>query len=194
MTLLIVNDSAENCPEAYLNDWIGKLSGELVKRSLITPEQNGKELSVVFLDEKDAKRINWQYRSKDYATDVLSFETEDPDGFGELIMCPQILKKQALENKLSYENEVTRMIVHGVLHLLGHNHEVSAEEEKRILNLQENIILSLNPPEKKLRLIKGEQSSQPKPKAALKVKAAATAKKEKPKKVLTQKKKHGKKK
>lgn len=204
MKLLIVNDSAENCPEEYLNKWIVKLSDELEKRSLVQSEKNNRELSIVFLDEKDAKRINWQYRSKDYATDVLSFETDDPDGFGELVMCPQVLKRQALENKLTYENELCRMIVHGVLHLLGHNHETSTEEEKRVLKLQEDILIALHPPEKKLKLIKGGKKSGTKTLSATKakstasakqiVKASAAAKSGKAKKVLTQDKKHGKKK
>lgn len=178
MRILIVNDSAEECPENHLQNWVNLFSKELVKRKLINEEQNGKELSVVFLDEKDAKRINWQYRSKDYATDVLSFETDDPEAIGELVMCPQVLKKQALENKLTYEDEVTRMIVHGVLHLLGFDHELSPEDDKKMMQLQEQILVSITTPEPKkrnLRLVKSEPEKAKK--SASPKKAGSAAKK-----------------
>lgn len=182
MRILIVNDSTEQCPEDFLQNWVGLFSKELISRKLITDEQNGKELSVVFLDEKDAKRINWQYRSKDYATDVLSFETDDPEAIGELVMCPQVLKKQALENKLTYENEVTRMIVHGTLHLLGYDHEKSPDDDKKMMALQEQIINALTaPPEKKrhLKLLPREPSKKktlPKPKKTASAKKPKVAK------------------
>jgi len=189
MKILIVNDSAETSPEEFLTQTVGSLSSELSKRNLITEEKNRLELSVVFLDEKDAKRINWQYRSKDYATDVLSFETDDPESLGELVMCPQVLKKQASENKLSYEHEVFRMMVHGVLHLLGFDHERSPEEEKKMLDLQEqilNTILHPEPAKRHLKLIKpATKKTAPKasakptaksPKGKLKVIAKTTSK------------------
>ena len=178
--MLIVNDSAETCPEEFLQNWLESFSKELIKRNIITAELNQKELSVVFLDEKDAKRINWQYRSKDYATDVLSFSTDDPDAVGELVMCPQVLKKQALDNKLTYENEVTRMIVHGVLHLLGYDHEKSPEDDKKMMTLQEQILTALEaPPEKKrhLKIVSGGEKKKPAAKA--KKPAVTTAKKAK---------------
>ncbi len=170
MKMLIVNDSAEACPEEFLHTWVESFSKELIKRKVISEELNSKELSVVFLDEKDAKRINWQYRSKDYATDVLSFVTDDPDGFGELVMCPQVLKKQALDNKLTYENEVTRMIVHGVLHLLGYDHEKSPEDDKKMMILQEQILTALETPSEKKRHLKVVPSNGEKKKAVVKAK------------------------
>lgn len=184
MRMLIVNDSAEECPEEFLQTWIQNFSRELSKRNLITEEHNRKELSVVFLDEKDAKRINWQYRSKDYATDVLSFSTDDPDAIGELVMCPQVLKKQAGENKLTYENEVTRMIVHGVLHLLGYDHELSPEDDRKMMELQEQILTALTAsPEKKrhLKLVASEAAAKAKKKAATKTKKVTGSSKAKSK-------------
>ncbi|MEK6774441.1 MAG: rRNA maturation RNase YbeY [Bdellovibrionota bacterium] len=191
MTILIVNDSTEECPEDFLQNWIGLLSNELFKKKLISEEQNKKELSVVFLDEKDAKRINWQYRSKDYPTDVLSFETDDPDAIGELVMCPQVLKKQATDNKLTYENEITRMIVHGVLHLLGYDHELSPEADKKMMLLQEQILTALEPAPKKrnLTLVKAPPAkAATKSKTVSKVKKATMPKKPQ-KKVISKKKK-----
>ncbi len=183
MTILIVNDSTEECPEDFLQNWMGLLSNELFKKKLISEEQNKKELSVVFLDEKDAKRINWQHRSKDYPTDVLSFETDDPDAIGELVMCPQVLKKQATENKLTYENEITRMIVHGVLHLLGYDHELNPEADKKMMLLQEQIISALATPAPKKRNLTLVKSAP-----ASKAKKVTKAKKPQ-KKVISKKKK-----
>ena len=52
------------------------------------------ELSIVFLDSAPAKKMNFQYRQKNYATDVLSFDGDFIEGMGELILCPEVLKKQ----------------------------------------------------------------------------------------------------
>ena len=142
MKVLVVNDTQEKHPE-NLEKWVKSVSKELHRRKLLTAEQMQKELSLVFLEERDAKRLNWQYRSKDYATDVLSFETDDPAGFGELVLCPQVLKKQASDNKVTYEHEISYMVLHGVLHLLGFDYEKGPEDEKKMMGLQEEIFTLL---------------------------------------------------
>ncbi len=83
------------------------------------------------------KKINFQYRKKNYATDVLSFRPAEEVSMGELIFCLPVLKKQALAQKHSLHNELLYMIIHGVLHLLGYDHEKSKDEEKLMFAIQE---------------------------------------------------------
>lgn len=139
MKLLLINESEVKQPEDFLKKWVKALSKELIQRKIITKEVALKELTVMFLDTTPAKKINWQFRGKDYATDVLSFEGVDDNCVGELVLCPQVLQKQAVEHKQDYNDELSYMILHGVLHLLGFDHEKSEADAKKMLSLQDEI-------------------------------------------------------
>lgn len=146
MKPLIVNDTTDAIPEKFISTWVSSLAKELCQRQLLSSAQDAKEISVVFLKPSDAKQLNWTYRQRDYATDILSFETEDPDSFGELILCPEVLRKQAQEHKMSFEAELGYMILHGVLHLLGFDHEKGGAESEKMLALQDEIFKKLTQP------------------------------------------------
>ena len=98
------------------------------------------ELTVVCLSMAQMKKINLQFRKKNKPTDVLSFLSKDPCSLGELLLCPEILQKQAKEFKHSFEIEAVTMIVHGILHLLGYDHERSTAEDRLMFRLQQQII------------------------------------------------------
>lgn len=122
------------------------------------------ELVVVLVESKEAKKLNKQYRGRDYATDVLSFD--DEHGLGELVICTNVILRQAREHGLTAELELTYMILHGVLHLLGYDHEVSKLEEKRMFAIQDRIFAKIeNANEKspslrsKLRTVSGAKSN-----------------------------------
>ena len=83
------------------------------------------------------QKINLQFRGKDKPTDVLSFESQDAHTLGELIFCLPVLKKQAKEHKQSLQDELTLMIIHGILHLLGYDHEASKAEDALMFQIQE---------------------------------------------------------
>lgn len=178
MKLLLINDSDESLNETFLNDWVKAMSQELSSRGVLQSEHLEKELSLVFLKETDAKLLNWNYRQKDYATDVLSFETEDPESIGELVMCPYVLKKQAAEHKISFDLEMGYMILHGVLHLMGYDHEKDPDEAEEMMRLQDSVFekLTAPPPKKKAT---AKKAAAPKKKAAAK-KKASSAKSKKP--------------
>ena len=89
------------------------------------------------------KSLNGQYRKKPRPTDVLSFAGADPGSFGELIFCPQVLEKQAIDNKHAYKWELAYMLVHGVLHLLGYDHEKSDKEARKMYRLQDELFEKL---------------------------------------------------
>jgi probable rRNA maturation factor len=104
---------------------------------------------VVVVGPKTIQKLNATYRKKDKPTDVLSFSrmnsglpnfyVEESD-LGEVLICWDIAKKQAREYKSSIQEELERLTVHGVLHLFGYDHEISPAEEKRMFNLQEQIL------------------------------------------------------
>jgi probable rRNA maturation factor len=97
-----------------------------------------KELTVVFLGLKDMHQINLKYRGRDKPTDILSFVSGDPRSLGELLLCSDILKVQARKQGHSLGAETLYMLIHGVLHLLGYDHELSKREETLMFKLQES--------------------------------------------------------
>jgi len=78
-------------------------------------------------DHEESKNLNLQYLQKDYPTDVLSFpfNEELPDGFyiGDIFICYPLAVSQARENNAALPEELFRLMVHGILHLLGYDHE-----------------------------------------------------------------------
>ena len=83
-------------------------------------------LGVQLVGIRRMKQYNCQFRHKDYATDVLSFP--DPDELlGDLIVCPQVVKRNARRYGNTYESELIFVLIHGILHLLGYNHIQPAE-------------------------------------------------------------------
>lgn len=104
------------------------------------------ELSVALVGLERIKELNGKYRGKDEATDVLSFECCDDSikkegleihPLGEVIICPVYVEAQAKENGNSFEKELSFVLIHGVLHLLGYDHEKGGEQEKIMQEKQE---------------------------------------------------------
>ncbi|KYG64358.1 rRNA maturation factor [Bdellovibrio bacteriovorus] len=143
MQLLIVNESKHAVPRKFITEWMEEVVGELKKRRILKAAHAKKELTLVFLDKKPAQKINFEFRGKDYATDVLSFDSMDPISFGELVMCPEVLKRQAKEHKLSFQHELGYMLLHGVLHLLGYDHETNEKDAKEMFDLQDAVFEKL---------------------------------------------------
>lgn len=136
--LELVNETKIRIPKKHLEALWFLLCNELKKKKLIPPHFK-KTLVLVFLTKAKAKKLNQQHRQKNYATDVLSFDSFDPDSLGELVLCPEVLIRQAKEHNQTYRDELAYMVIHGVLHLLGMDHENSKEEEKKMLKIQDNI-------------------------------------------------------
>lgn len=103
-------------------------------RSLLSDK---KELTIVYLTPKQMKKINWQFRKKNKPTDILSFASHDPNSLGELLLCRDVLKKQAAEQGHSLYDETVYMLIHGVLHLLDYDHEKSKREEVLMFRIQD---------------------------------------------------------
>ncbi|MCC6953903.1 MAG: rRNA maturation RNase YbeY [Deltaproteobacteria bacterium] len=107
------------------------------------------ELSVLFTDDREMRRLNKQYRRKDSTTDVLSFPVSG-DGMEEpllgdiVISVPQALR-QAPEFQNDERSEITRLLIHGLLHLLGYDHEVSKREAARMEREELRLAAILSP-------------------------------------------------
>lgn len=144
MKLVISNESDKNIPRTHLEQVAKRMQIYLVKKGVSKSELQ-KEVVVVFLPTAHAKALNFQFRKKDYATDVLSFHSADPECLGELVMCPEVLERQAEENGHSFKWEVTYMFIHGVLHLLGYDHEKSSRQAQKMFRLQDDFFSLLKP-------------------------------------------------
>ncbi len=89
------------------------------------------ELTVRFVDAEEGRVLNRDYRSKDYATNVLTFAyTEDANDEitqADIILCTDVLQREAMEQNKSVENHTAHLVVHGVLHAQGYDHESDAD-------------------------------------------------------------------
>jgi probable rRNA maturation factor len=95
----------------------------------------GRELSVVLAGRARSRALNARYRGRDHATNVLSFPVlpaaASPSGLlGELVICPAVLRAEARAQHKSVRAHWAHMVVHGVLHLIGYDHELPAEAER----------------------------------------------------------------
>ena len=146
MKILLVNQSRDHVSDKWLAKWVKGLSMRLIRRGY--KQVKGRELVLVFVNSGEIRRMNTLYRRKDYSTDILSFEPADETSLGELVMCLPIIRSQAKRTGLSDRGELGYMIVHGVLHLLGHDH-MKKEEELEMFALQDALYSDL---EKKVGL------------------------------------------
>ena len=94
-------------------------------------------VTIVFVSDTGIRRLNRQFRKKDYATDVLSFPNEaepfeDKTSLGEILISVDRAAVQAKENGLSFTNEIEQLILHGLLHLCGYDHETDNGEMDRL--------------------------------------------------------------
>lgn len=103
-----------------------------------------KQISIALLSEEQIKELNRVYRNKNKVTDVLSFNLEDDYILGEILICPEQARGQAKERKNTYKAELQLLTIHGILHLLGYDHEKNLKEEKRQQAMEQEIIASLN--------------------------------------------------
>lgn len=101
----------------------------------VARRRRASELSVRIVGNDEGRELNQQYRGRDYATNVLSFPAELPPGLrlpllGDLILCAPVVAREAAEQGKPLRHHYAHMTVHGVLHLLGHDHLVDAEAER----------------------------------------------------------------
>lgn len=125
--------------------------GEEVLLKAITTDKCS-HLDIKLCSDDEIRTINADQRGKDYATDVLSFPLQENirlgqfsshhnDLFlGDVLIAFGVCEKQAKENKIDPLSEFVHLLIHGFLHLLGFDHEISEEEEKLMQQFEENLL------------------------------------------------------
>ncbi len=127
LDLQLASDAVDLPTEADFRRWC-----ELALR----PRTADSELTIRLVDEAEARELNHTWRHKDYATNVLSFPADIPDGLldipllGDLVICAPVVVREATEQGKALAAHWAHLVIHGCLHLLGYDHieDVEAEE------------------------------------------------------------------
>jgi probable rRNA maturation factor len=106
------------------------------------------EVAVRFVGSDEGQSLNRAYRGKDYATNVLSFPYESGDRVcGDLVLCREVVEREAREQGKQAEAHYAHMVVHGMLHLQGHDHETGSADAERMEALEREILAALGYPD-----------------------------------------------
>ena len=131
LDLQLASTASDLPTESQIQQWLD---------AAILPFQAEAEVTVRIVDEAESQQLNFDYREKNKPTNVLSFPFECPPGIelpllGDLVICAQVVAKEAAEQNKTLTAHWAHMVVHGSLHLLGFDHineedatEMEAEE------------------------------------------------------------------
>ncbi|WP_018182266.1 rRNA maturation RNase YbeY [Kaistia granuli] len=132
-------------------DGLARVVAQAVEASFAVgrlPAVKGSELSVVFTDDEHVRQLNADYRDKDKPTNVLSFPGSPPDSklfgplLGDIVVARETVVAEAAEQGLAFEDHLTHLVVHGLLHLFGHDH-LEDDEAERMESLETEILARL---------------------------------------------------
>ncbi|MBS9779971.1 MAG: rRNA maturation RNase YbeY [Moraxellaceae bacterium] len=110
------------------------------------------ELDIYVTDPIEGQQLNFEARQKNYATNILSYPSDLPPEvmqvlpniiLGELVICHEVVEKQAKEQDKSVKQHLTHLLVHGILHLLGFDHELGEDERIQMENFEIAILSKL---------------------------------------------------
>lgn len=110
------------------------------------------ELTIRLVDEPEGRELNHTYRHKDYATNVLSFPAEVPDGLldipllGDLVICVPVVEREAAEQGKALDAHWAHLVIHGCLHLLGYDH-IEDDEAEEMEALERKLLAELGYPD-----------------------------------------------
>ena len=124
---------------------------EVINHTLEVMDAKESIFTIIFVTKEEIHELNKQYRGVDRVTDVISFALEDVNDvslsdirvLGDIYICIDRMKEQAIEYNHSETRELSFLTVHGLLHLLGYDHQTK-EEEVVMFNLQRKILSDLN--------------------------------------------------
>ena len=110
------------------------------------------DFSITYLSDDEIRRLNAEYRDKDEATDVLTFRLKDDDTFpdfglsnelGDVFISLDAVARNAAEFSVPFEEELTRVMLHGLMHLMGYDHQSNDFKSEQMLIKQEEILRKL---------------------------------------------------
>ncbi|SFP29110.1 probable rRNA maturation factor [Geopseudomonas sagittaria] len=148
LDLQLATEAANLPSEAQLRQWC-----ELALRQRSAPS----ELTIRIVDEAEGRELNLTWRGKDYATNVLSFPAEIPEGpggvplldiplLGDLVICAQVVAREAGEQGKSLDAHWAHLTLHGCLHLLGYDH-IDDDEAEEMEALERQLLAELGYPD-----------------------------------------------
>jgi len=109
----------------------------------LTALKRDAEVTLRLVDEMEGCELNRDYRGKDYATNVLTFPlANDPMLMGDIVLCAPIVEKEAAEQGKSLEAHYAHLVIHGILHLQGYDHETDADA-RTMEHLESQIVINL---------------------------------------------------
>ena len=120
----------------------------IANKILALLKQEDVELSVALVGNAEIRKLNAQFRRKDYPTDVLSFPAEGgiTGGarlLGDVVISVGKAKQQAREQRRTLDQEMVTLLIHGIVHLLGYDHERSARDARIMTRLEKKIYRAL---------------------------------------------------
>ncbi len=114
----------------------------------LIPEAIGKSVVIAFVSDRQMRRLNDEFRGKNSTTDVLSFPFEadefetDENNLGDIAISLEQASRQAVENDLTFSTEIKQLILHGILHLCGYDHETDNGEMNSLeLKLRDKLFI-----------------------------------------------------
>ena len=143
LDLQLATEAGDLPAEAQLRHWV-----ELALRQRTADS----ELTIRLVDAEEGQELNRTYRHKDYATNVLSFPAEVPDGLldipllGDLVICVPVVEREAREQNKALEAHWAHLVIHGCLHLLGYDH-IDDEEAEEMEGLERQLLAELGYPD-----------------------------------------------
>jgi len=113
---------------------------EMIEKIMSNLDCLNQEVSILLTGDLDIRRLNHEFRNIDQPTDVLSFpqDAEEDPSFpgekflGDIAVSLDTAKAQANEHGLEFQEEIILLLIHGILHLLGYDHEISEQEEEKM--------------------------------------------------------------
>ncbi len=143
-------DILEDCSASWLPDH--QLTEKWLSAALtLSGQTTAVNISLRFVDEEESQRLNREFRDKDSATNVLSFPAELPDSIaqqmdeiplGDIAICPAIVEKEALAQGKELQSHWAHLLIHGILHLLGYDHQ-TGDDAETMENLEISVLESL---------------------------------------------------
>jgi len=121
-----------------------KLFSGVAKKVLKSENRERENISLAFVNKEEIKKLNNKFRKKNKATDVLSFELKEKGFLGEIVICPEVVKENAKSYKSTLKKEIVKVFIHGILHLLGYDHEKTNKEAEIMEKKQEKYLSKTN--------------------------------------------------
>ncbi len=115
---------------------------------ILSQFKDSAELTIRLCEITESQQLNHEYRGKDKPTNVLSFPFEAPPGIelpliGDLVICPQVVRQEAIEQEKTFHDHFAHMVIHGCLHLLGYDH-IEQEDAIEMESIEKEVLATLD--------------------------------------------------